>query len=179
MIPQHLSTRRELARWEHANMTSAVAWVESRPRRGTALSGRFLRTLHERMFDETWMDAGHYRTVPIGNDVPAWAVPARVEDVVAKARRWIQDASYPPDEIAVRYHHRLTEIRPFEHGNGRVTRLVADAVAMELGRTSFTWGAGLGIPASEVAERYRAALHTADADDIRPLLAFARSRPAG
>ena len=33
--------------------------------------------------------------------------------------------SFPPDEIAIRLHHRLVSIHPFANGNGRHGRLMA------------------------------------------------------
>lgn len=175
LIPLHLSSRYELAAWEQANIAKALAWLEQRRRRGSVLSGRFLRTLHKRMFDETWDHAGRYRRVKAQIGVPAWTISTRVEDVIARVRGWIQAESFAPDEIAVRYHHRLTEVRPFERGNGRLTRLAADALAVELGSVPFTWGATLGLPAAELHDRYMAALRIADNDSIGALLGFARS----
>ncbi len=174
LIPSHLATRYELAAWEQANIARAVSWLEQRPRRGTVLTGRFLRTLHRRMFSETWEHAGRYRRTRVGAGVPAWTVSTRVEDVIAKVRGWILGQAYHPDEIAIRFHHRLTEIRPFECGNGRVARLMADALVTELGQAPFTWGAASGLPSDEIAERYRVALRIADNDNISALLAFAR-----
>ncbi len=46
----------------------------------------------------------------------------------------------PPDEIAVRFHHRLVQIHPFPNGNGRHARLVADLLVMRLGGERFSWG---------------------------------------
>ena len=175
LIPMHVATRYELAAWEQANIAKAVAWLDQRPRRGSVLTGRFLRTLHKRMFDETWGHAGHYRRSKAAVGAPAWTVSTRVEDVIAKARGWIQAQAYPADEIVIRFHHRLSEVRPFERGNGRATRLLADALIVELRRPPFTWGAGTCLAADELADRYRAALHIADNDNISVLLAFARS----
>lgn len=175
LIPMHLSTRYELAAWEQANIARAMAWLDQRPRRGSVLTGRFLRQLHKRMFGETWEHAGKYRRSKAGAAVPAWTVSTRIEDIVARAQGWIQMAAYQPDEIAVRFHHRLSQIRPFERGNGRLTRLVADALMSELGQAPFTWGANSRLPAAELADRYLAALRIADGDNISVLLDFARS----
>ncbi|HVZ47297.1 MAG TPA: mobile mystery protein B [Gemmatimonadaceae bacterium] len=175
LVPAHISTRFELAAWEQANIVKALAWLDQRPRRGSVLTGRFLRSLHRRMFDETWDHAGHYRRGKSPAGVPAWTISTRVEDIIARTRGWIQAQSYPADEIAIRYHHRLSEVRPFERGNGRVTRLAADALAMELGQEAFTWGALGSLDAAELSERYRVALRVADNDNISLLLEFARS----
>lgn len=82
---------------------------------------------------------------------------------------------YPPDKIAVRFHHRLVFIHPFPNGNGRHARLMADLLVERLGQPRFTWGSRSLIDASETRQRYIAALQAADASDYAPLLAFARS----
>jgi Fic-DOC domain mobile mystery protein B len=90
-----------------------------------------------------------------------------------KAR--IEYKAYPPDEIAVRFHHRMTQIHPFPNGNGRHARLMADFLVMGLGGERFSWGSANLQDASTVRDRYIAALHAADDHDIAPLLTFARS----
>ncbi len=175
LIPMHVSTRYELAAWEQANISRALAWLEQRPKRGSVLTSRFLRELHKRMFGETWEHAGKYRRGKGDGGVPAWTISTRIEDVIARTRGWIQMSAYPPDEIAVRFHHRLSQVHPFERGNGRASRLMADALVGELGQPPFTWGANSKLPAADLADRYVAALKVADNDNISLLLGFARS----
>ena len=90
-------------------------------------------------------------------------------------KAWIAYKAYPPDEIAVRFHHRLVQIHPFPNGNGRHARLMADLLAMSLGGERLSWGSANLQDASAVRRRYIAALQAADNHDIGPLLAFARS----
>jgi Fic-DOC domain mobile mystery protein B len=87
----------------------------------------------------------------------------------------IEHASYPPDEIAVRFHHRLVAIHPFPNGNGRHARLMADLLLERLGQPRFTWGRRSLTDATATRQAYIAALRAADARDIAPLLAFTRS----
>jgi Fic-DOC domain mobile mystery protein B len=175
LVPMHLSTRYELAAWEQANIARAVAWLDQRRHRGSVLTSRFLRLLHKRMFDETWDHAGKYRRVKGERGVPAWTVSTRVEDVFARARGWIQMKAYPTDEICVRFHHRVSEIHPFERGNGRLMRLMTDCLMEEMGQAPFSWGARSKLAAAELRDRYVAALRVADNDNITVLLDFARS----
>lgn len=175
LLPLHLSTRYELAAWEQANMAKAISWLEQRRQRGTVLTSRFMRTLHKKMFDETWDHAGRYRREKSSRGVAAWTVSTRVEDVIAKARGWIQQSSYPADELAIRFHHRISEIHPFELGNGRATRLMTDSLMVELGRAAFTWGANSALSAADLRDQYLAGLRVADNDNIGVLLEFARS----
>jgi len=175
LIPSHLATRYELAAWEQANMVRAIAWLESRRRGVTVLTGRFMRTLHRKMFDETWDHAGAYRKGKANRGAPPWTISTRVEDVIARASGWVRMHAYPADETAVRFCHRMSEVHPFERGNGRVIRLMTDALAVELGHAPFTWGAKSKLDAGELRDRYIAALRVADRDNIGPLLDFANS----
>jgi Fic-DOC domain mobile mystery protein B len=89
-------------------------------------------------------------------------------------RYWIENRTYSLDEISVRFHHRLVLIQPFPNGNGRHARLIADVVAMKLGRPEFTWGSA-NLVKGEARNKYLEAIRTADNGDIQPLLKFARS----
>ena len=90
-------------------------------------------------------------------------------------RYWIENGTYLPDEIAVRFHHRLVFIHPFPNGNGRHARLIADIIAMKLGRPAFTWGSANLVKQGEARTTYLEAIRVADDGDVQPLLNFARS----
>ena len=75
--------------------------------------------------------------------------------------------AYEPDEICVRFHHRLVSIHPFPNGNGRHSRICADFLAAAR-MAPF-------IHTSELRRRYQTALRAADAGEIHELLTFARS----
>ena len=90
------------------------------------------------------------------------------------SRYQIEHGSFPADELAIRFHHRLVAIHPFPNGNGRHARLMTDLLVMRLGRPRFTWGSASLVDPNEARQRYIAALQAADARDIAPLLAFAR-----
>ncbi|WP_353739857.1 mobile mystery protein B [Accumulibacter sp.] len=90
-------------------------------------------------------------------------------------RYQVEHASLPPDEIAVRLHHRLVAIHPFANGNGRHARLLADLLVVRLSQPRFTWGSRNLVDAGATRQAYIAALQAADARDYASLLAFARS----
>jgi fido (protein-threonine AMPylation protein) len=79
------------------------------------------------------------------------------------------------DEIAIDFHHQLVAIHMFPNGNGRHARLAADLLAERLGQPPFPWGRSDLVSVSDVRAAYVAALRAADAGDLAPLLAFARS----
>ncbi|MFA5041759.1 MAG: mobile mystery protein B, partial [Bdellovibrionales bacterium] len=107
--------------------------------------------------------------------VPVWQIETDLRKTVGDARYWIEHNTYEPDEIAVRFHHRLVVIHPFPNGNGRWSRLAADVLVAELGQPRLTWGRTNLQNADESRRFYIEALRAADNHDILPLLAFARA----
>jgi len=170
LIPGHITTQGELNEWEQANIVQGDQWA--RKQRKEILNEAFVRKLHMQMFGETWRWAGEFRksNKNIGIDWPKLSVELRklLDDVPYQ----IEHASFPPDEIAVRFHHRLVAIHPFPNGNGRHARLMADLLVKRLGQPRFTWGSRSLVDAGETRQAYIAALQAADARDYAPLLAF-------
>jgi Fic-DOC domain mobile mystery protein B len=92
-------------------------------------------------------------------------------------RHWIDCRQDSPDEIAVRFHHRLVSVHPFSNGNGRHARLMTDLLLENiLKSTCFTWGSKQELSkAGQIRSSYIAALRKADKGSYEPLLEFARS----
>lgn len=174
LIPAHITTQGELNEWEQLNIAHGEAWAR-RQRRADILTEAFLRQLHRQMFGETWRWAGELR--PSGKNIGVdWlTIGVELRKLLDDTRYQIEHASFPPDEIAVRFHHRLVAIHPFPSGNGRHARLAAELLVERLGRPRFTWGRRSLIDATDTRQDYIAALRAADRHDIEPLLAFARS----
>ncbi|MEO6216662.1 MAG: mobile mystery protein B [Sphingomonas sp.] len=173
LIPSYITLRRELNEAEQINIADALKWVSRRRRE--VLDQAFLSGLHKRMFGNVWKWAGTYRTSPRNIGIDAWRIPAEVGQVIHDTRFWIENEVYPPDEIAVRFSHRIVAIHPFPNGNGRFSRLIGDMLALQLGRPRFTWGSANLVDANETRKAYVNALRAADGHDIEPLLAFARA----
>jgi Fic-DOC domain mobile mystery protein B len=173
LIPSYITRRSELNEAEQLGIDNASVWAFSRRR--DVLSEDFLRGLHRRMFSGVWKWAGEFRTTPRNIGVDPWQIGVRVRQLLDDVRYWIDHETYPPDEIAVRFHHHLVFIHPFPNGNGRLTRMAADLLAVRLARERFGWGSGNLIATAELRSCYIAALKAADANEIGPLLAFARS----
>ena len=173
LIPSYITLRRELNEAEQINIAHAAKWLSSR--RGDLLDEGFLRELHRRMFGQVWRWAGRYRETPRNIGVDANRIRMDIAQAIDDARFWAANATYAPDEIAVRFAHRLVAIHPFPNGNGRLSRMVGDLLAMQLGRPRFSWGSQSLIDANMTRAKYVAALRAADAHDLAPLISFARS----
>ena len=173
LIPSYITLRRELNEAEQLGITAAEEWAFSRKR--DVLDEIFLRRLHKRMFKDVWRWAGELRTTPRNIGVEPWNITSMLRNLIEDARYRVLHETYPPDEIAVRFHHRLVMIHPFPNGNGRHARLAADLLLVKLGQERFTWGRVSLVNAGETRQKYVAALRAADAHDLQPLLAFVRS----
>ncbi|WP_336810124.1 mobile mystery protein B [Bosea sp. MMO-172] len=173
LIPSYITLRHELNEAEQVNIGQGLRWAASRKR--DVIDQDFLSELHRRMFGDVWRWAGVYRTTARNIGVDAYSIRMDVRQAVDDARYWAEHQTYAPDEIAVRFSHRLVAIHPFPNGNGRFSRLVGDLLARQLGRPVFTWGRANLVNAGETRARYVAALRLADNHDFGPLIDFARS----
>lgn len=174
LIPTYITTRRELNEAEQININNGDRWAFARKGR-EVLDEVFLQRLHKEMLGKVWRWAGRYRTTDRNIGVDRWQIEPELRGLLNDVRFWIEHQTYSPDEITVRFHHRLVSIHPFPNGNGRHARLAADLLALKLGIPRFTWGSANLVEEAETRRRYVAALRAADVHDIEPLLAFARS----
>ncbi len=173
LIPSYIAFRSELNEAEQENIARAQDWGLNRKR--DPLTEKFIKELHRRMLGEVWKWAGKFRTSERNLGLPFYEIPSALGQLLADTHAWIEYEAYSPDQIAVRFHHRLVQIHPFPNGNGRHARLTADLLVMRLGMERFSWGRESLRDAGIVRRRYIAALQAADHHDIAPLLHFARS----
>ena len=175
LIPS-LATKEELNEFERENILAARDWVmKARTSARNIVSDEFVRRLHFKMFDQTWRWAGQYRKTNKNLGVNFHEIAEKLAVLWGDVRFWIDNATYPADELAVRFHHRLVAIHPFPNGNGRHARLIADALLVRLGRPVLTWGQNDLSRQCDARARYLQALQAADKHDYKLLLAFARS----
>ena len=173
LIPSDITYRHELNNAEQENIARAQDWALSRRRE--LLTERFIKELHRRMLGDVWRWAGDFRTTERNLGIPHYEIPMALRELLDDVKAWIEQRSYPLDEIAVRLHHRLVHIHPFANGNGRHARLMADLLIMQSGGVRLTWGSANLQKAGDVRKRYIESLKAADDHDMGPLLAFARS----
>ena len=177
-----ITTQSQLNAEEQRNIAAADRWAFGRVRREILTIG-FIKTLHKRMFGDVWKWAGVWRRVNVsfGTREREGSHPGQIEvdvySLLGDVQYWIAQTprTYPDDEIAVRLHHRLTQIHCFANGNGRHARLTADLLITQLGGHRFTWGRANLREESVAQQNYMTALRAADDHDLDPLVAFARS----
>ena len=175
LLLTHITTRGELDRWEQDNIIEALAWLE-KATPTDILNEKFVKELHKRMFGNVWKWAGQFRKTDKNIGGPWHQISIGLKNLFDDTSYWINHQNYSPDEIAVRFHHRLVSVHPFPNGNGRHARLLTDTLlenVLECPR--FTWGGKDLTGAGDVRKEYISALQAADAQDFNPLLAFVRT----
>jgi len=170
---KHITTRGELDRWEQDNIQDALDWLSRRKKKDHILSEEFICQLHERMFGKVWKWAGSFRRTNknIGVEWPYISVELKMlkDDVTY----WIDNKTFPPQEIAYRLHHRLVWIHLFPNGNGRHSRMITDILLTEVFEMqAFSWGGENLTEAGKVRSQYIQALRAADESDYSLLKEF-------
>jgi len=175
LLLPHITNRGELDRWELDNIAEAEKWAFRRKPK-ELLSLDFTCRLHKKMFGNVWQWAGKFRNSGKNIGVEYWSIGSEVKKLLADTVTWIEFESYPADEIAARFHHRLVFTHLFANGNGRHARLMADLLLVHVfGLRRFSWGQENLDQIGECRKCYIAALQAADRREYKPLLMFVRS----
>lgn len=174
-----VTTRAELDELEQHNIQKAMYWVATRRKAFTiqeVLSEAFVKELHKKMYGEVWAWAGEFRKSNKNIGVDKYQIVVDLKNLLDDCHYWIANASFPNDEIAIRFKHRLVSIHCFPNGNGRHSRLMADILAEKLfGTAVFSWGGQNLVAEGDTRTAYLQAIWQADAALYEPLMAFARS----
>lgn len=172
-----ITTRWELDQLEQLNIEKAVEWtIHRRLDEERILTEEFVKGVHFKMLGDVWDWAGMFRNSDKNLGVEWIHIGVELRKLLDDTRYWIRNKAYPPDEIAIRFKHKLVKIHCFPNGNGRHSRLMADIMIEKVfDKEVFSWKASNMVKPDDVRMEYLAAIHQADHGDIVPLLNFARS----
>ncbi len=175
LIPQHITTQKQLNEWEQSNILTAENWLmNKRFYTENVVTTDFVKQIHIKMFDKTWRWAGHFRKTNKNIGVDWLKISVELKNLLDDIQYQIKHEIYSKDELAVRFHHRLVTIHPFPNGNGRHARMMADILLLSLGLDRFTWGSKNLTESSKVRDTYISALRAADRFDYNLLKKFVR-----
>lgn len=173
LIPDHITTQKELNEWEAANIQEARKWAFFKRKNKNILTISFVKELHKRMFCHTWLWAGEWRKTQTNIGVEPYRIVAELGQLLNDIQYYIDHQTYDLKEIAVRLHHKLVWIHPFPNGNGRHARLMADLLLFDHGEQVINWGENVKLQnVTELRKAYIAALKAADSSDYTSLLNF-------
>jgi Fic-DOC domain mobile mystery protein B len=172
-----ITTREELDQHEQKNIEDAMQWSLSKKLNAeTLLTEDFIREFHKRMYGDVWKWAGAFRKTDKSIGIDKLQIGVELKKLLDDCEYWINNKTDKPDEIAIRFKHRLVSIHCFSNGNGRHSRLMADLLISKVfGLPVFTWGSANLTKEEETRQIYLKALRTADGGDESLLLEFARS----
>ena len=172
-----IATREELDEFEQNNIEEANMWVlKNKFTIEKLMTEPFIRNLHKRMYGKVWSWAGEFRNTNKNIGVDKWQISTALRSLLDDTLFWVENKIYAPDEIAIRFKHRLVSIHCFPNGNGRHSRLMADIIIDKIyNKNMFTWGAQNLGRQSKTRENYLIAVRKADKNEYTELLEFARS----
>ena len=170
---KHITTRGELDELEQVNVQEGLRWLRRR-RGGDVLDESFIRQLHRRLFGQVWTWAGSFRQTEKNIGVDPVQIAVQLRMFLDDARFWAEKGTYPTLEAGARFHHRLVQIHCFANGKGRHARIAADEYLRRcFDHAPIDWAAGHDLTKSnDRRDSYIAALRSADAGELGPLLAF-------
>lgn len=174
LIPGHINLMSELNEWEQNNIDSAVKKYVLGSRQFDVFDPLVLKEIHRDMFDRTWKWAGMFRQSNKNLGVDWTQIQEELKKTCDDFRFSHQNKTYPYDEIATRYHHRIVSIHLFPNGNGRHARLIADIYLNGMGLKKLSWGAVNFSEKSRQRKAYIDVLRLADGGDFAKLIEFAR-----
>ncbi|MEZ5056513.1 MAG: mobile mystery protein B [Saprospiraceae bacterium] len=171
-----ITTQSELDEFEQLNIEKAVEWTISKKfKPEQILTEKFVKDLHKRMYKDVWKWAGEFRKSEKNIGITWTQIGIELRKLLDDTSFWIEHKTYPPDEIAIRFKHRLVSIHCFPNGNGRHSRLMADILIESISNQDvFSWNHSNMVKADETRKAYINALREADKGQILPLIEFAR-----
>jgi len=175
-----VTNRRELAVVEALNISKAVLkYLASKPSsRSAPFDYAWFLKLHKEMFGDVWKWAGIVRTHDLTLGVPHPQIFGRLMELVGNLHSWSK-FGHPVELQAVRLHHESVRIHPFENGNGRWARLLANIWLKRHDMPIVAWPDTLLGPESTARAEYLAAIRAADEGNYGPLTAIHRRFTAG
>lgn len=177
LLIETITTKGELDEFEQQNIEEALQWVIGKKFKAKdVFTEKFICNLHKRMYNNVWAWAGNFRKTNKNIGIDKFQIPMSLKVLCDDALYWFENQTYPAEEIAIRFKHRIVSVHCFPNGNGRHSRLMGDIIIEKLfGQKPFPWGAANLSKANDTRSAYLKAVKQADQGNYKPLLDFARS----
>lgn len=170
-----ITTQEELDEFEQLNIEKAVEWtIRTKLKPDTILSEKFIKDLHKRMYGDVWKWAGEFRKTEKNIGIPWTQIGIELKKLLDDTKYWLENRTFPPEEIAIRFKHRIVSIHCFPNGNGRHSRMMADIIMKSIfGLEIFSWHQSNMVIGNEIRGQYIQALRDADHGNFKQLIEFA------
>lgn len=175
LISKTILTQHDLNREEAENIHIAQKKYLTRkvPAPATWFNIPSLKIIHKTMLNHVWIWAGEFRKSVTSIGIQPYRIPFELGELCADVQAWQQEGiTLSKLEQAARIHHRLVFIHPFENGNGRFSRLVADRYLIACGCKHPHWP--YLEDTGDIRSVYIQTLKAADQGDYEPLINLMR-----
>lgn len=172
-----ITTQGELDEFEQLNIEKAVEWtIHTNLKPKNILTEKFIKDLHKKMYGDVWKWAGEFRRTEKNIGIPWTKIGLELKNLLEDTKYWIENKTFSPEEIAIRFKHRIVSIHCFPNGNGRHSRMMADIIMESIfGNEIFSWHQSNVVKANEIRKEYINALKEADNGNVKPLIQFAKN----
>ncbi len=134
----------------------------------------WLQQLHYEMFGNVWEWASKLRSCELSIGIKAYQVPTALKELADDIAFWDEHKTYDIYETAARIHHRAVQIHPFQNGNGRWSRMLANIYLRQNGSMPVKWQEDLLSKENTKRDEYIQALKNADSGNYAKLIAMHR-----
>ncbi len=171
-------TLREIYDEEALNIANATMKYLSAPpsKKEAPYTYEWLLKLHEEMFGNVWDWAGKLRQSELSIGVKAYLVSTELKKLVDDIVYWYNHKTYDATETAARIHHRAVQIHPFQNGNGRWSRMLANIYLRQNGLMPVKWQEDALAKENPKRADYIKALKLADNGDYSLLIEMHKIR---
>jgi Fic-DOC domain mobile mystery protein B len=172
-----ITTQGELDEFEQLNIEKAVEWtIHTNLKPEKILTEKFVKDLHKKMYGDVWKWAGEFRRSEKNIGIRWTQIGIELKNLLDDTKYWIENNTFSPEEISIKFKHRIVSIHCFPNGNGRHSRMLADIIMESIfKREPFTWHQSNMMKANETRKQYIDALRKADNGNIKPLIKFAKN----
>lgn len=172
-----ITTQGELDEFEQLNIEKAVEWtIHTKFKLEKILTEKFVKDLHQKMYGDVWKWAGEFRKTEKNIGIPWTQIGIELKNLMDDTQYWIENKTFPQEEIAIRFKHRIVSIHCFPNGNGRHSRMMADIIMESIfGNKIFSWHQSNMLKANDTRNQYIKALRKADNGNFKPLIEFAKN----
>jgi len=169
-------TLREIYIEEAKNIAQATLKYLSAPpsKKIAPFSYEWMQHLHYEMFGNVWKWAGKFRHMELSIGIKAYQVPSALKELTEDLHYWETHRTFDLYETSARVHHRAVQIHPFQNGNGRWSRMLANIYLRQHGAMPVKWQEEELAKNNPHRNSYIQALKEADRGDYAALIRLHR-----
>lgn len=165
-------TLKEIYEKEAQNIAEATIKYLSAPpsKKEAPFSYSWMLKLHQEMFADVWEWAGKLRQIELSIGIKAYLVAMELKKLCDDIEYWDKNNTFDVFELATRIHHRAVQIHPFQNGNGRWSRMLANIYLRQNGKMPVRWQEDLLAKENPKRSEYIKALKLADQGNFSTLI---------